>query len=168
MSTPGTALASVMHSVVLWFGVLWVSALFVGRVYAFHEAYMRIQQELANDARLLSLCSDMDFVVMMKQHADVCSQVQVNAEVIPWLKALNVALASPTLCGRDACVDVLGRLVVWSGWTGALSAIAVALCMPQLLRSLLPRQRRTGCMVSSDPNLPPLIYPRFISKDGTV
>lgn len=167
MTTPAAALASVLHTVVLWFGVLWVAALVVGRVYAFHEAYMRIQQELANDARLLNLCSDVEFVAMMKQHADVCSQVQVDAWVNPWLKALNVALTSPTLCGRDACVDLLMRLSIWSGWTGILSAIAVALCVPQIIRSLFRARRAWPHADSLDPNLKPLYY-HPLSKGGPV
>jgi len=146
MGTPATALSHILSTVMLWFGALWLLALLIGRVYAFHEAYMRIRQELANDARLLQLCGDAEFVAMMQQHADVCANVQVAAEINPWLKALNVALASPTLCGRDACVDLLARLFSWSGWSGVMFSVALACCAPQLVhwafRPLLwPAQR---------------------------
>lgn len=165
MTTPAAALSSIMHTVVLCFGVLWVAALLVGRVYAFHEAYTRIQQELANDARLLALCSDLEFVAMMKQHADVCSQVQVDAWVKPWLKALNVALTSPTLCGRETCIELLSRLSIWGGWTGTLTGIAIALCMPQLLFLVFRQQRAPRYYVNTDPNLKPLSYAP-LSKEG--
>lgn len=120
MGTPATALAAVMHTVVTWFGVLWVSALATSRIYMFHEvcflflypdhtmltnaciqAYQGIIQDLHNDARLLQMCQDAEFLSLMKQHTDVCAQVQLNADVNPWLKALNVALSSPTLCGTE-------------------------------------------------------------------
>eukprot|EP00961_Rhodomonas_salina_P027690 373982-Rhodomonas_salina.1 len=62
----------------------------------FHEAYHEIVQQVASDERLLGMCSDPEFVQMMKQHTDVCAQVQRDADVNPWLKALNVALNTPT------------------------------------------------------------------------
>lgn len=140
MLSTKTALTSVLHAVVLWFAFFWVSALFVGRIYAFHEAFIQIQQELANDAKLLQLCSDIEFVAMMKQHADVCSRVQMDADINPWLKALNIALDSPSVCGRETCIELLSRFFVWGGWTGFFSSIAIALVMPQLLQSVFRYQ----------------------------
>jgi hypothetical protein len=67
MGTPATALAAVMHTVVTWFGVLWLSALAISRIYMFHEAYQSIMQELLSDARLLEMCQDAEFLSLMKQ-----------------------------------------------------------------------------------------------------
>jgi hypothetical protein len=164
MSSPATALASLLHSFVLWFGVLWFTALVVGRIYAFHEAYVTIQQQVADDAKLLELCSSPDFVKIMKQHNDICSRVKVDAGVSVLLKALNQGLAAPTLCGRDACVNLLLRLSIWSGWTGIFSALAVALCLPQLIRSVLlfggDRRPEASAM------LKPVSYRRCIGEGG--
>lgn len=163
MSTPASALSSFIHTLVLWFSVLWVAGLFVGRVYAFHEAYIAIRQELANDAKLLHLCSDVDFVAMMKQHNDVCSRVQVDASVNCFLKALNLALSAPTFCGKETCVYLLWRISVWSGWTGIFSLLALALCMPQIIRVLFrPREIYT----ETSPLLKRVYYPEM--KDLTV
>lgn len=167
MATPATALASILNTVVLCFGVLWVMALVVGRIYAFHEAYVSIRQKLANDAKLLELCADVEFVAMMQQHSDVCSNVQVAANVNPWLKALDTALTSPTLCGTEACVDVLAKLSIWSGWTGILSGIAVALCMPQLLRWFMRPRSVWPNDAKMDPTFKPLYY-HPICKSGGV
>jgi len=163
MSTPASAVSSFVHTIVIWFSILWIAGFFVGRIYAFHEAYVSIRQDLANDAKLLLLCSDVEFVAMMKQHNDVCSRVQVDASVNCVLKALNLALSAPTFCGKETCVQLLWRISVWSGWTGILSLLALALCMPQIIRVLFrPRDK----YISTDPCLKRVYYPQM--KDLTV
>jgi len=163
MSTPASALSSFIHTLVIWFSILWVAGFFVGRIYAFHEAYISIVQELANDAKLLHLCSDFEFVAMMKQHNDVCSRVQVDANVNCFLKALNLALSAPTFCGQETCVYLLWRITVWSGWTGILSLLAAGLCMPQIMRILF---RKRVMYTETGPFLKRVHYPEM--KDLTV
>lgn len=133
MGTPATALASVIHSAVVWFGVLWVSALVISRVYMFHDEYQRIVEHTYNDQRLRQMCADPEFLAIMKQHNDICTEVQHDAQINPWLRALDKSLNSATLCGGEACMDILGRWCVKGGWTGVGCCILVILFMPHVL-----------------------------------
>jgi hypothetical protein len=142
MGTPATALSSLIHTVVVWFGVLWVSALCISRIYMFHEAYQTIIQHMENDSRLRQMCLDPEFYSIIKQHADVCIQVQKDAEVNPWLKALNIALAAPTLCGQEACSDIITRVCVRGGWTAVVCALLVIIFSPHVLMPLFRATRQ--------------------------
>lgn len=147
MGTPATAFSAVLHTVVAWFGVLWVSALITSRIYMFHDAYQNILQQLTNDGPLLEMCGDAQFVAMMRQHTDVCIKVQHNAEVNPWLKALDVALNTPTLCGDEACTDIAARLLARGGWTAVGCVLLLIVFSPNVL---IPLLRRTQRYVTTD------------------
>ena len=139
MGTPATAFASVIHTVVIWFGVLWISALVISRVYMFHDAYQRIQQRLETDMPLRASCHDPAFVQMMQQHPEVCARALLEAEVNPWLAALNVAANTPTLCGDEPCTSIAARLFARGGWTAIGCAMLVIIFSPQVLMPLLYR-----------------------------
>eukprot|EP00961_Rhodomonas_salina_P002346 32526-Rhodomonas_salina.2 len=87
----------------------------------------------------------------MKQHTDICAQVQRDAKVNPWLKALNVALNTPTLCGSEPCWDKLQNFVSRCGWTAVGCCLLVALFSPQVL---LPSVRRTRHWALQHPTPP--------------
>ena len=137
MGTPATAFSSVIQSTVIWFGILWVSALAISRIYMFHDEYHRIVEHIHNDNRLREMCGEAEFLSIMKQHNDICSEVQHDAQVNPWLRALDKALNSPTLCGAEPCADIIGRWCVKGGWTGVGCCVLVFLFMPQVLMRLI-------------------------------
>ena len=88
------------------------------------------------------MCQDAEFLSLMKQHTDVCTQVQLNADVNPWLKALNVALSSPTLCGAEPCTDIIARTVSRGGFTAVVCMLLAVLCSPYVLMPMVQRSKR--------------------------
>eukprot|EP00961_Rhodomonas_salina_P036049 484698-Rhodomonas_salina.1 len=168
MGTPAKVLSSVLHTVVVWFGVLWFLGFVVARLYAFHEAKTRIEQKLSNDAQLLILCSDPDFVSIMIEHTDVCSHVRVDAGVNVWLKALNFSLNSPTLCGERECIDIFMEFGIWSGWTGFSTAIVCALCFPHIFFMIFSSRTRRNWPPNAytDPSFKPIYYPPLSDSKG--
>eukprot|EP00961_Rhodomonas_salina_P202003 2724590-Rhodomonas_salina.2 len=165
MGTPATALASVIHTVVIWFGVLWISALVISRVYMFHDAYQRIQQRLETDAPLRESCYDQRFVQMMQQHPEVCARALHEAEMNPWLTALNEAASTPTLCGEEECSTIIARLFARGGWTALGCAIIVVIFSPQMLMPLVNRskswQKHNEVAQNCWPGYAPAMYPQY-------
>ena len=167
MGTPATALSALIHTVVVWFGVLWILTLCISRIYMFHEAYQNILKHLENDNRLRQMCLDPEFLSVIKQHADICTQVQRDADVNPWLKALNVALAAPTLCGEEACSEIISRVCMRGGWTFVVCVLLVIVFSPHVLMPLFKTTQRAFVRDSNmvcDAYYPPSPYNYIIHQ----
>lgn len=137
MSTPMQAL--LLHArVMLWVGtMLLLLALLVLRVYMFCEAYSSFSLRRTEEAWLRQRCREPDFFSNMRQHTDLCAQVEQGARASILLHALNVVCTTAHLCGQRQCADYLNDLVVRGfAWPLALVLCLFVLMVPSIITSL--------------------------------
>jgi hypothetical protein len=86
--------------------------------YTFHVVYTREVQKESDDAWLRSQCMEPEFYLKMRQHTDLCAQVQENHRESKILKALLAVGTATHLCGSRPCFIVVqdfvnSRAFVW-------------------------------------------------------
>jgi hypothetical protein len=80
----------------------------------YHKAYTEHMQMLEDDAWLQTQCSDPQFIVRMRQHADVCDRVRATFQQPAFL--IGIQAVCPRL-----------------GWEAMAAAIAMLLIAPTVL-----------------------------------
>lgn len=76
-------------------------------VYTFHNVYTKELQREMDDAWLRGQCRNADFYMKMRQHTDVCAQVEANYRQSKILKAATVVVSGTYLCGSNSCVSLV-------------------------------------------------------------
>jgi hypothetical protein len=97
--------------------VSWLSVMFVGRIYDFHQIYIKFIDQTNSEKWLLDQCTDDHFFHKMAYHTDVCAQVFANSQVSPILYAINGSMQNLKMCGLYDCVTFLNLL-----YTGGVPA----------------------------------------------
>ena len=143
MGTPAMLFGAIIRSIMVALTVFWGISFLIVRVVVFIEAWRDAQSTRQDESWLLSQCQSPAFFANMRQHTDICLQVQRNAERSPALAALNAVANTAHLCGRQSCLDALVNLVDNGGWP-ALVWAAVALVMGNMLICLMQRFIRVG------------------------
>jgi hypothetical protein len=114
----------------------------VSRVYIFYEAWSEFSLRRTDEAWLRERCKEPDFYANMRQHTDVCAQVEKNARASVLLHALNVAFTTPgNFCGsKQSCLDYLNDLVVRGLMWPLVAVIGIFMIMvPSILSSIARR-----------------------------
>ena len=107
----------------------------------YHKAYTDHMQRLEDDAWLQTQCSDPQFIVRMRQHADVCDRVRATFQQPAFLVGIHAVC--PKL-----------------GWEALAAAVTLLLIAPSVIlpyyRDRMDRLDRDRMLEACSP-----IYPRF-------
>ena len=76
MSTPYMAFSSLLRNALAVFWTLWLTAFVIVRVYALHEAYVAEAGKRSDERWLLEKCQDLEFYANLRQHSNLCTEVQ--------------------------------------------------------------------------------------------
>ena len=102
MATPAMVAASMTKLMVVALTVFWIISFSIGRIFIFYEAYTSVIRVHKEEKWLRLQCGDPNFYTNMRQHTDVCANVQRNFERIPFLVGLNAVLTRPICAGGTA------------------------------------------------------------------
>jgi hypothetical protein len=112
MTTPVQAFLVYTKAVLTVLAFLAVFAMVISRSYIFYEAYVAESVKRVEEAWLRQKCKDPDFYSNMRQHTNLCLQVEKNAQSSIALTALNTMVATTHLCGSKQCADYAQDLVL--------------------------------------------------------
>ena len=112
--------------------VSWISVVFVGRIYDFHQIYIKFIDQTNSEKWLLEQCSDDHFFHNMAYHTDVCMQVFTNSQLSPLLYAINASMQNLKMCGIYDCSTVLQML-----YTGGIPVFICVILLYVLTPSFL-------------------------------
>jgi len=139
--------ASMLKLMVVALTVFWVISFSIGRIFIFYEAYTSVLRVHKEEAWLRLQCGDPNFYTNMRQHTDVCANVQRNFERIPFLVGLNAVADTAHLCGRYSCADTVIYLSR-GGWpvlvTVALSCLFAPMLLMRVARMLVSDHSSSG------------------------
>lgn len=120
----------------LFFVCLWTSIFLFTRIYLFYEAYQTESKKKEDERWLRIRCQEPEFYSNMKQHSDLCNQVEINARRSTFLTALHIVLDNTYLCGYESCLTLLGNITSWmigAGMPFMIVLIIIILLTPTLL-----------------------------------
>jgi hypothetical protein len=110
----------------------------------YHKAYTDHMQRLEDDAWLQTQCSDPQFIVRMRQHADVCDRVRATFQQPAFL--VGIQAVCPKL-----------------GWEALAAAVTLLLIAPSVIlpyyRDRMDRLDRDRMLEACSPMMPGPIYP---------
>ena len=132
MATPAMVVASMIKLMVISLSIFWIISFTVGRVFIFYEAYTSVLRVHKEESWLRVQCADPNFYTNMRQHTDLCANVQRNFERIPFLVGLNAVADTAHLCGRYSCADTVIYLSR-GGWPVLVTVALSCLFTPMLL-----------------------------------
>lgn len=120
---------------VFFFG-LWTSIFLFTRVYLFYEAYQNESKKKEDERWLRIQCKEPEFYSNLKQHTDLCNQVEINARRSTFLTALHIVLDNTYLCGYESCLSLLANVTSWmvgAGLPVMIGLLVIVLLIPTLL-----------------------------------
>lgn len=120
----------------IFFVGLWTSIFLFTRIYLFYEAYQNESKKKEDERWLRIRCTEPEFYSNMKQHSDLCNQVEINARRSTFLTALHIVLDSTYLCGYESCLTLLGNITSWmigAGLPVVIFIVVLLLLTPTLL-----------------------------------
>jgi hypothetical protein len=133
MSTPVMAFTQYMKWMLVGFWMIWVTTLFVSRIFIFHEAYITHAAKVVDEQWLAQQCSKPEFYSNIRQHTDLCEAVYANSRSSAFLVALNAMAVNTYVCGNRPCVEVLQSVFVKMGWQTIGVVIILFLFAPNVL-----------------------------------
>jgi uncharacterized membrane protein len=95
---------------------------------AFHSEHAAVRQKLKDDTWLLARCGEPDFYLKLKQHSDLCAEVEANARRSVLLHCVKTALKQTELCGFVSCAE-LANNIVQTILRGGLFTVAITLAI---------------------------------------
>lgn len=134
MSTPYHAMVAYLRALVVV--SVWVTLIGVGvsRCYILYESYSQFTLQRSEEAWLRERCREPDFYTNMRQHTDLCAQVERRARQWALLHSLNVMFTTARLCGPRMCVEYANDLVVRGiAWPIALVLGIFVMTMPSII-----------------------------------
>jgi hypothetical protein len=156
MTTPAHAFLAYSRALVVVFAWALLVGALVSRGYVWYEAYVRLGTERENEAWLRSKCAEPEFYSNMRQHTELCAEVENRARAWILWRSANLMISSTRVCGERSCLDYAEDLVVKGlAWpVVALIGIAlvtvpslvVALARRALANTLYQNARRTPTM----------------------
>ena len=80
-------------------------------LFALQTEHASARQKLLDDKWLLEQCGEPDFYMHLKQHTDLCENVEANARRNILLHSVTSALQKTKLCGFDSCETLAIKFV---------------------------------------------------------
>jgi hypothetical protein len=112
---------------------------FVNFIVSFHSEHAAVRQKLLDDKWLLEQCGKPDFYLNLKQHSDLCAEVERNARRNVLLHCIQAALKQTELCGFVSCTELAQNImqaIVRGGIFTIAVAVGIVLCIPLLAVTL--------------------------------
>ncbi len=107
------------------------------RVYIFYEAYSLFSMQRTDESWLRSKCRDAEFYSNMRQHTDLCAQVEHRAMQWVFLHALNKMFTTSHICGEKPCLGYLNDLIVRGiAWPAAIILCLFIVTIPSIITSM--------------------------------
>jgi hypothetical protein len=133
---------NIPSSVATAISAMWMVMLVSNFTFTFNQEYTAEKTRQRQDAWLLARCEDPEFVMNMKQHADLCRIVEAEAQMNVPLSALHSTMAKLHMCGMHSCDDLLRATYNSIGMhshTAFASVIVLAMLLPTII---MPMYRR--------------------------
>jgi hypothetical protein len=112
--------------------VSWLSVLLVGRIFDFHQMYIKFIDQINSEKWLLEQCQQDHFFHNMAYHTDVCTQVLTNSKTSPILYSINASMAQLKMCGFYDCFTFMS-LIYQGGMPAILCLVLVYVLTPSFL-----------------------------------
>jgi hypothetical protein len=133
MGTRSTAFQSYSHTGGVIFLSLWVTTIVISRVYMFYNALNAEWSLRDNNAWLLEKCSEPEFFFKLKEHTDICHEVERLNRSNAYLNALYIVVNGSHLCGESPCIDTVQSVVAKLGWQALVILVLCILFSPNLI-----------------------------------
>lgn len=138
MSTPIHALLLYMKALAILLGGLAVVGGVVSRSYIFYESYVHHTVKREEEGWLRQMCREPEFYSNMRQHTDVCAQIEHSAQTWIFLTALNTVFTTAHVCGPKPCAEYINTLIIRGlAWPAAVVLGILAMSVPSLLTSMV-------------------------------
>lgn len=121
--------------------MFWVCAFVFTRLYLFYTEYIQAVTKRENEEWLRVKCNDPDFFHKMKEHSDICLEVEQNARRSCVLQALNAVVNATYLCGFQSCQDMMAQWMGWAMGMGMPVVLGVAVLLLLLPTLVYPFMR---------------------------
>lgn len=142
MSTPAMAFGAGLRNVLTSLWLMWATMFVVSRIYLLHDAYISASNRRTDEQWLLRQCKDPEFYSNLRQHTDLCTEVEKNARASLFLTALNSVASQTHACGTVSCLDLIFNMFSKLGWHVAALLLALMVLAPNLLYMLLLRKEK--------------------------
>lgn len=112
-----------------------VTGIFISRFYIFYEVYTAESVKKREDAWLRVQCKNPEFYSNLRQHTDLCTQVEQHARSWIFLTALNAMAMRNQWCGsQKSCAEYFHQLVVQGFAWPMVACFALALiALPHII-----------------------------------
>ena len=137
MSTPAMAFGTGLRSVLVSLWVMWCATFLVSRAFLLHDAYISESNKRVDEKWLLKKCSEPEFYSNIRQHTDLCTEVEKNARTSLFLTALNSVALQTHACGSLSCLDLVFTAFSKLGWHVALLLLALVVVAPNFIYMML-------------------------------
>lgn len=140
MSTPAHALVAYGKALFILLSIFTAFGVFISRVYIFYEAYSLFSMQRSEESWLRAKCKDAEFYSNMRQHTDLCAQVEHRALQWLLLHALNKVFTTTHICGERPCIEYINDLVVRGiAWPAAFILCIFVVTIPSIITSMASR-----------------------------
>jgi hypothetical protein len=140
MSTPAHALVAYGKALFILLSIFTAFGVFISRAYVFYEAYSLFSMQRSEESWLRVKCKDAEFYSNMRQHTDLCAQVEHRALQWLLLHALNKVFTTTHICGERPCIEYINDLVVRGiAWPAAIILCIFVVTIPSIITSMASR-----------------------------
>jgi hypothetical protein len=140
MGTPAHAFIAYTRALLVMVTCSITGGIIVSRVYIFYEAYAQFTLKRTDEAWLRSQCKEAEFYSNMRQHTDICAQVEQNAMQWVLLHSLNTVCTTAHMCGSRSCMEYVNDLVVRGiAWPVAAVVCLFVITIPSIITSMASR-----------------------------
>ena len=141
MSTPVHLALFASSNITLVLMLLFMCLIVINFLFALQTEHAAARQKLMDDKWLLEKCGQPDFYMKLKQHTDLCQDVEANARKNILLHSVTSALQNTKLCGFDTCGSIAQRVVdtLMRGGVFMLACIIMLLIAVPLMLVVLYR-----------------------------
>ena len=120
------------------FWIAWSIAFAVTRLYYLQEEYIAEVGKRRDETWLLRQCNDPEFYANLRQHSDICTEVENNARASLLLRALSKVMErSMHICGNVSCTEAIYTLGFRMGWHAVIIGIVLLIAAPNILLMVL-------------------------------
>lgn len=169
MSTPAHALIAYGKALFILLSIFTALGVFISRVYVFYESYSLFSMQRSEESWLRAKCKDPEFYTNMRQHTDLCAQIEHRALQWIFLHSVNQVFTNTHICGERPCIEYINDLVVRGvAWPAAVILCIFVVTIPSIITSMASRSiwhasdRRARSTSSSSTKhwiLPPRLLP---------
>lgn len=137
MSTPAMAFGAGLRNILVSLWLVWSLTFAISRIFLLHDAYISESNKRIDERWLREKCKEPEFYSNLRQHTDLCTEVEKNARSSLLLVALNKVASNTHACGTVSCLDLVFSMFSRLGWHVALLLLALVLVAPNFIYAML-------------------------------